>query len=248
MSDVRRQPLLLLVAFTLWLAPSQPALGDRADTKPARVAKAAESARARLGALLKKKDMRFGQPVFLRAFKEEAKLEVWLKPKDRFELLKTYDICAASGELGPKQKVGDEQVPEGFYAFGAGAMNPASKYHLSFNVGYPNAFDKKLGRTGSLIMVHGDCVSIGCMAMTDDGIDEIYTLVDAAHDAGQTSVQIHIFPFRLTEANLKKHQKSEWISFWKNLKEGSDLFEQDHLPPVVGQARGRYTLRSAKVD
>lgn len=247
MSVVRRK-LVLLAAFALWLAPSQPALGDKADAKPARVEKAAENARARLGALLKKKGMRFGQTVYLRAFKEEAQLEVWLKPKDRFELLKTYEICAASGELGPKQKVGDEQVPEGFYAVGPGAMNPASKYHLSFNVGYPNAFDKKLARTGSLIMVHGDCVSIGCMAMTDDGIDEIYTLVDAAHDAGQTSVPIHIFPFRFTEANLKKHQKSEWISFWKNLKEGDDLFEQERLPPTVSHARGRYTFRSAKDD
>lgn len=244
--SVVRSKLILLAAFALWLAPSQPARGDKADAKPARVAKAAENARSRLGSLLKKKGMRFGQTVYLRAFKEEAQLEVWLKPKDRFELLKTYDICAASGELGPKQKVGDEQVPEGFYAFGPGAMNPASNYHLSFNVGYPNAFDKKLGRTGSLIMVHGDCVSIGCMAMTDDGIDEIYTLVDAAHDAGQASVPIHLFPFRMTDANLKRHQRSEWISFWKNLKEGYDLFEQDRLPPVVGHARGRYTLRSAK--
>lgn len=235
-----RKPLVLVLA-ALSFAPSQLA---HAEKKPARVEKAATNARAKLGPLLKKRGRHFGDRVYLRAFKEEAQLEVWLEGEDRFELLKTYDICAASGELGPKQKLGDEQVPEGFYAFGPGAMNPASQYHLAFNVGYPNALDKKLGRTGSLIMVHGDCVSIGCLAMTDDGIDEIYSLVDAAQDAGQKTVAIHIFPFRLSDENLKRHAKSKWIAFWKNLKVGYDLFEADKRPPVVSHARGSYTFKS----
>jgi murein L,D-transpeptidase YafK len=238
-----RSLVLPLCAFLLVSGAERPsAEAAKKVTTPTRVARAAENAKASLAPLLKSKSLRLGDEVFLRAFKEEAELEVWLRHDEKFELLKTYDICAASGELGPKQRVGDEQVPEGFYSVAASAMNPASSYHLSFNVGYPNAYDKKLGRTGSLIMIHGDCVSIGCLAMTDEGIEEIYTLVDAAHRGGQKAVQVQLLPFRLTKKKLAQHKASEWHSFWQNLKEGYDLFEKDRLPPKVSVKDGEYVF------
>ena len=238
-----RSLVLPLCAFLLVSGAERPsAEAAKKAATPTRVARAAENAQAALAPLLKSKSLQLGDEVFLRAFKEEAELEVWLRHEERFELLKTYEICAASGELGPKQRVGDEQVPEGFYSVTASAMNPASSYHLSFNVGYPNAYDKKLGRTGSLIMIHGDCVSIGCLAMTDEGIEEIYTLVDAAHRSGQKAVQVQLLPFRLTKKKLAQHKASEWHSFWQNLKQGYDLFEKHRLPPKVSVRDGQYVF------
>ncbi len=229
----------LALCFSLHADAAPPRSGG---VKSTRVTRAAEKARTRLAQPLSSKGLEFGAPILVRAFKEEAKLELWLEKGERYVLLKSYDICAASGELGPKQKVGDEQVPEGFYAVPAGAMNPASQYHLSFNVGYPNALDKALGRTGSLIMIHGDCVSVGCLAMTDDGIEEIYSLADAAHRAGQEAFQVQIFPFRMTPENMKRHAKSKWIKSWQDLKVGYDHFETKRVPPKVGVKDKRYTF------
>ncbi|MFO0550641.1 MAG: murein L,D-transpeptidase family protein [Polyangiaceae bacterium] len=231
---------LVFAAGITQLSPMSDALGAKND----RAAKAAKRAHEQLDSALEKKKLAFGDEAFIRIFKEEAELEVWLRhdDKDRFSLAKTYPICAYSGSLGPKQKVGDEQAPEGFYAVGKRALNPSSNYHLSFNVGYPNAYDKAKGRTGSLIMVHGDCVSIGCYAMTDAGIDEIYSLVDAALDGGQKFVRVHIFPFRMTAKNVKRHADSEWADFWANLKEGYDLFEKSHVPPDVTVEDGEYAF------
>jgi murein L,D-transpeptidase YafK len=185
-----------------------------------------------------------GAPVFIRIFKEESSLELWLQERSsgKFKLLSQYPICYFSGDLGPKQRTGDGQSPEGFYSVPPGSLNPYSDYHLSFNLGYPNAFDRAKGRTGSALMVHGGCVSIGCYAMTDDGIEEIYTLASAALRDGQSAFQVHIFPFRMTSANLARHRHSEWLDFWSNLKEGYDLFERDQLPPRVTVRGGRYSF------
>ncbi len=238
---------LLSLASPSAAAPT-PEPDQLAKAEPSRVTKAREKAHDRLDALLAKKGLAFGKPVFIRAFKEEAELELWMEDeKGKFVRLKTYAICAASGELGPKQRVGDEQVPEGFYAVGAGAMNPASSYHLSFNIGYPNKLDKKLGRTGSLIMIHGDCVSIGCMAMTDDGIEEIYSLTDAAHTAGQSAVAVHVFPFRMTDKKMAQQKDSPWIEFWQNLKVGYDLFQSEKVPPKVSVKKKAYAFESGAV-
>ncbi len=145
-------------------------------------------------------------PIYLRVFKEELELEVWKARKDgRFVLVKTYPICNWSGALGPKQSVGDRMAPEGFYSLGRGSMNPGSKYHLALNIGYPNALDKALGRTGDFIMVHGNCVSIGCFAMTDGLIEEIYAFAREAIDGGQERVPLHVFPFRMIETNIARH-------------------------------------------
>jgi murein L,D-transpeptidase YafK len=208
-----------------------------------RAARASTKARQRLDSVLAKKGLSMGSPLFLRVFKEEAELEVWLQRGTKYELLKSYAICAYSGDLGPKEKEGDRQSPEGFYAFGRGKLNPGSSYHLSFDIGYPNAFDRAHGRTGSLIMVHGNCVSIGCFAMTDDGIEEIYSLADAAFAKGQKTVPVHVFPFRMTAKNVKKHTGSKWSSFWADLKVGYDAFESKQVPPDVSVSEGRYVIR-----
>lgn len=186
-----------------------------------------------------------GDPVFIRVFKESRELELWLRGGERFTLAKIYPICAYSGGLGPKRREGDRQAPEGFYRVPREALNPNSRFHLSFNLGYPNAYDRAHGRTGSYLMVHGNCVSIGCYAMTDPGIEEIYGLVEAALDRGQPAAPAHLFPFRLTEAALAARGRSPWIGFWRNLKQGYDLFERDRLPPEASVEDGGYAFAPA---
>lgn len=187
--------------------------------------------------------LRPGLPVFMRIFKEERLLELWMQG-DQLEYVhvKSYPICAYSGGLGPKLKEGDRQSPEGFYFVTPAALNPNSSYHLSFNLGFPNAFDRSHGRTGSFLMVHGECVSIGCYAMTNPGIEEIYGLGAKALGAGQAFFRVHAFPFRMTEANMARHAGSKWIDFWRNLREGYDAFEQTRVPPNITAAQRRYVV------
>jgi len=160
---------------------------------------------------------------------------VWGKAptSDQFALLRTFPICAFSAELGPKLREGDRQSPEGFYRVRLGSLNPNSSYHLSFNLGYPNRYDRAHGRTGNYLMVHGNCVSIGCYAMTDAGIDEIYAMVETALNAGQDAVSVHIFPFRMSTANMVRHADNEWAEEWGMLKIGYDLFETTKKVPDV---------------
>ncbi len=182
---------------------------------------------------LTEKNLSRGAPVFIRAFKKERELELFLLDEEtgKFSLFRTYPIVAASGELGPKLAEGDRQVPEGFYFVPPKAMNPNSRFHLSFNIGFPNAYDRAHNRTGSFIMIHGSNVSIGCLAMTDEKIDEIYRLCEAAHDEGQPYFRVHIFPFRMTDENMAEAKDSEWLPFWENLREGYDHFEETGVPP-----------------
>lgn len=189
---------------------------------------------------LKARQLAKGAPVYLRIFKTENQLEVWLRRNGVYELFRSYPICYWSGTLGPKLMEGDGQSPEGFYRVSKRQLNPNSTYHLSFNLGYPNAYDKSQNRTGSYLMVHGACVSIGCYAMTDAGITDIYGLVAAALDAGQKRVQVDVFPFRMTAENMEKHQDSRWIEFWRNLKTGYDAFEKTGEPPTVSVCQGTY--------
>jgi murein L,D-transpeptidase YafK len=166
---------------------------------------------------------------------------VWIKRENTFEQYKTYTICTyGSGELGPKVKRGDGQAPEGFYLVTPKRMNPLSDFHLSFDFGYPNEYDRVHKRTGSALMVHGNCVSIGCYAMTDPVIEEIYALADAALRREQHFFKVHIFPFRITDESMRKHRSSDWIEFWRNLKEGHDYFEKKHIPPNVRVWNQRY--------
>lgn len=183
---------------------------------------------------LAKKGMTPEAPIFVRIFKEESEFEIWKQRDDgRFYHFKTYPICNWSGDVGPKIKQGDRQAPEGFYTIFKGQMNPNSAFHLAFNVGFPNAYDKVNGRTGSALMVHGKCKSAGCYAMTDALIEEIYALAREQFTGGNESFQVHAYPFRMTQANLERHKGSPWEGFWKTLKDGSDYFEATRIPPPV---------------
>ena len=202
----------------------------------------AESQRT-LASRLAVKGLRQGQPVFVRIFKQEAVLELWMRDDKSWRLFQSYPICRFSGELGPKLRQGDRQAPEGFYQVASGQLNPNSRHHLSFNLGFPNAFDRALGRTGSYLMVHGGCSSIGCYAMTDPAVDDIYRLVSAALGNGQASVEVHAFPFRMTEGNMNLHAQSRWIDFWRDLKAGYDLFEGERKLPSVQLVGKRYVVK-----
>jgi murein L,D-transpeptidase YafK len=198
-------------------------------------------------ALMAAKDTGPSSPILIRAFKKEAELEVWKKARNgRFVLLKTYPICRWSGQLGPKMREGDRQTPEGFYAVTPALMNPNSAHYLSFDTGFPNAYDRAQGATGSYLMVHGTCSSRGCFAMTDQAMGEIYALAREAFSGGQKAFQFQAFPFRMTADNLVKHRTSPHIGFWRQLKEGSDRFEALAEEPVVTVAAGRYAFPPAK--
>lgn len=186
-----------------------------------------------------------GEAMMVRIFKQEGVLEVWKRSKGgQYRLLKNYEICAYSGELGPKIKEGDRQSPEGFYNITPGLMNPRSNYYLAFNTGFPNKFDRAWGRTGSNLMVHGDCSSRGCYAMTDEGISEIYALAREAFRGGNSSIQLQIFPFRMSAANLAAHASNANMAFWKNIKEGYDLFELTKTPPAWDVCERQYIFNA----
>jgi murein L,D-transpeptidase YafK len=192
------------------------------------------------------KNMDKESPILARIFKEEAELEIWKQNRDgQFELLKTFPICRWSGDLGPKKKEGDRQAPEGFYTITPGQMNPNSNYYLAFNTGFPNAYDRAMGYTGSELMVHGDCSSRGCYAMTDEQIQEIYALARESFFGGQKSFQLQAYPFRMTALNMAKHRNNPNFAFWKMLKEGYDHFDATHQEPKVAVCDRRYIFDAA---
>lgn len=207
------------------------------------MAKAMKPLSAEMLALIESKGMDKNAPILVRIFKEESELEVWKKNRDgEFALLKTYPICRWSGELGPKIKQGDRQAPEGFYTITPAQMNPRSQYYLSFNLGYPNAFDRAHGRTGSHLMVHGACSSAGCYSMTDEQIAEIYALGREAFFGGQKTFQVQAYPFRMTPLNMARHRNNPHFAFWKMLKVGYDHFEVARAEPKVEVCEKRYVF------
>ena len=209
-------------------------------------AKANKPIPEKLLAEMQKKDMDPQSPILVRLFKQEAELEVWKQDRaGQFTLLKTYPICRWSGDLGPKIREGDRQAPEGFYSITPGQMNPQSSFYLSFNMGYPNAFDKALGRTGSQLMVHGDCSSRGCYAMTDEQMSEIYTLGRESFFGGQRAFQVQAYPFKMTPVNMAKHRSNPNMPFWKMIKEGYDHFEVTRQEPNVEFCENRYVFNPA---
>jgi murein L,D-transpeptidase YafK len=210
-------------------------------------AKANQPVPPKLVAAMAEKDMDLQSPILVRLFKQEAELEVWKQDRSgRFALLKTYPICRWSGDLGPKVREGDRQAPEGFYSISPAQMNPQSAYYLSFNTGYPNAYDKALGHTGSQLMVHGDCSSRGCYAMTDEQIAEIYALGRESFFGGQRAFQLQAYPFRMTPLNMAKHRNNPNMPFWKMIKEGYDHFEVTRLEPKVDFCEKKYVFDAAK--
>lgn len=186
-------------------------------------------------------------PILIRTYKKEAELEIWKKTTTgRFVLLKTFPICRWSGQLGPKAKPGDRQAPEGFYSVGPKQMNPNSTYHLSFDIGFPNAYDKAHGASGAYLMVHGNCSSAGCYAMTDKAIEEVYAIAREAFAGGQQAFQLQAYPFRTTAQNMAKYRSDRNIVFWRQLKAGSDRFEATGEEPVVSVSAGRYVFKPSK--
>jgi murein L,D-transpeptidase YafK len=195
------------------------------------------------------KNMDKESPILARIFKEEAEMEIWKQNRDgQFALLKTYPICRWSGDLGPKKKEGDRQAPEGFYTITPGQMNPNSNYYLAFNTGFPNAYDRAMGYTGSELMVHGDCSSRGCYAMTDEQIQEIYALARESFFGGQKSFQLQAYPFRMTALNMAKHRNNPNFAFWKMLKEGYDHFNATKQEPQVAVCDKHYVFDAAAPD
>ncbi len=195
---------------------------------------------ANLAARLKAHGLSVGAPILIRIFKREFELELWMARDGRYHRFETYPICRWSGRLGPKLATGDHQAPEGFYTVAADQLNPNSRWHRSFNLGFPNGLDLSQGRSGSALMVHGGCSSVGCYAMTNDVMDEIWRLVTAALAQNQKRFQVQVFPFRLSEATLLEHAASSDAQFWRQLQQGSELFEQTLLAPVVTHCGGKY--------
>jgi murein L,D-transpeptidase YafK len=191
---------------------------------------------------LNEKGMTAGSPVMIRIFKAEFELELWLQKEGRFELFATYPICFWSGGLGPKLREGDRQAPEGIYWVGTEQLHLAGRHPRSLDLGYPNALDRAHARTGSYIRVHGGCKSIGCYAMTNPVIEEIFSLSEQALRQGQDRIQVQAFPFRMTEDNLKAVASRPWHGFWQNLKEAYDAFERTRVPPKVAVCDKRYVV------
>lgn len=198
---------------------------------------------AKTRVLMSAKDMAPNAPILVRVFKKESVLEVWKQTRGgTYDLLKSFPICRWSGQLGPKRREGDRQAPEGFYSVGPRQMNPNSQFHLSFDLGFPNAYDRAHGGTGSYLMVHGQCTSAGCYAMTDAQIEEIYALAREAFAGGQRSFQVQAFPFRMTAENMARRRTDPNIAFWRQLKDGYDHFEATRMEPRVTVAAGRYAF------
>ena len=186
-------------------------------------------------------------PMLIRAYKKEAELEVWKRNAEgKYVYLKSFPMCRWSGQLGPKKTEGDRQVPEGFYTITPGQMNPNSHYYLSFNVGYPNAYDRANGASGGSIMVHGICSSAGCFSMTDKQIEEIYALARESFAGGQRAIQMQSYPFHMTAENLAKLRLDPNMPFWRELKKGADYFEVAKTETPVGVCNRHYVFGTPK--
>ena len=196
-------------------------------------------------ALMAQKNMATSAPILIRSYKKESVLEVWKQTREgRYALLKSFPICRWSGQLGPKRRQGDRQSPEGFYSVTPRQMNPNSAYYLSFDTGYPNAYDRAHGASGSALMVHGVCSSAGCYAMTNQQIGEIYALARDALAAGQGAFQMQAYPFRMSAQNMANYRADPNIDFWRQLKEGYDHFEATAQEPRVSVIGARYAFNS----
>ncbi len=218
----------LTVAACAWIAGCDDSYLDQSSARSQQPISSATLAE------MEKLDTTPSSPTVIRTYKKEAELEIWkMKSNGEYALLKTYPMCRWSGQLGPKKREGDMQVPEGFYSIAPGQMNPNSHYYLAFNVGYPNAYDRAYGRTGGNVMVHGVCSSAGCFSMTDEQVADIYAIARDSFRGGQREIQLQSYPFHMTAENMAKFRFDPNIDFWKNLKNGSDHFEVTKAEPSV---------------
>ena len=189
---------------------------------------------------LKEKGVTLAAPILIRIFKAESELEIWKQKGSAFVLFATYPICQWSGSTGPKIRSGDKQAPEGFYTLTYAQLHHVGRWPKSLNLGFPNVFDQSQSRTGSNILVHGGCSSVGCFAMTNPVIDEIHMLASSAMGSGQDHIPVHVFPFRMTDVNMQTQDSSPWTAFWVNLKQGYDAFERTKHLPRVSVCDGKY--------
>lgn len=243
-----------MAAFAILCAPASALVIELTDAAPDRVERQRAWVRgetplpgtpdvATVDARLAARGLAEGNSIFIRIFKAESELEVWLRKDNSFVLFETYPICHWTGTLGPKIREGDKQSPEGFYSITARQGRHRGRWRKAFNLGFPNALDQRLQRTGSYILLHGGCSSAGCFAMTDTVLDEIYALVQSAMAHGQQRVHVHIFPFRMTEPAMARHAGHPASDFWQDLKAGYDAFARVHVPPTVGICNRRYVVR-----
>ncbi|AFH93068.1 TPA: L,D-transpeptidase family protein [Providencia stuartii] len=183
--------------------------------------------------------------IFIQIFKQEGVLELYQKaPNGKYNLSKTYPICKFSGGLGPKKREGDLKSPEGFYQITASQLNPNSRYYRSINLGFPNEYDRAQGYEGNYLMIHGDCVSVGCYAMTDKYMSEIYQTVESAFKSGQSTIDVSIYPFRMTKENMLIHRNSSHYAFWQQLKPAYDYFQDVGKPAQISVTSGKYAVNS----
>jgi murein L,D-transpeptidase YafK len=232
---------LLMAIFALIGAVLSPVSAEVAQTETG-----SGTARSGLEGELAAKGFVLGAPAFIRVFKQSSTLELWLWKNGRFHQFKSYPICKWSGELGPKLAEGDRQSPEGVYFISGRDLIVNARWHRAMNLGFPNSRDKALGLTGSGILIHGKCSSIGCFSLTDPVVEDVYEVIAAALDAGQPRIMVHVFPFPLTRANLARHAGDEWHDFWARLERGHDLFLRDGLPPRTFVCLGEYAFQSRR--
>lgn len=242
--------IILLLGFLL-LSLSTDTF-KKEQLKYPRVREAYQSKEVSILSLLKRKQIDLNKvQIYIRAFKSEQEFEVWGKNSSdqKYQLIKKYDVCRKSGVLGPKREQGDLQVPEGYYHIDR--FNPYSTYHLSLGINYPNKSDRILGVKGKLggdIFIHGECVTIGCLPMTNDLIKEIYIFCVEAKNNGQVTIPVTIFPARLTDEKIANMSKSytddvDKIGLWKDLKKGYDVFNATKQLPSVGfLSSGRHNI------
>lgn len=242
--------LLFAVGAGIVCAPDTPALAAGPDTEMPRMERWRKTPlpgtpdTGRLMSRLFAEQIPLGAPMMIRVFKAEASFEVWMQKGGVYVPFVSYPICYFSGGLGPKLREGDRQAPEGFYGINEELLHHGGRWRRSLNIGYPNAFDRANGRSGSAILVHGGCDSIGCFAMTNAINAELYDLVSAAL-RHQRHVPVHVFPFRMTDEAMAALPAGAWRDFWGDLKLGYDSFERTRLPPHVSVCRKRYHVRDA---
>jgi murein L,D-transpeptidase YafK len=233
----------LTVAACAWIAACDDSYLDQSSARSQQPISSATLAE------MDKIDTTPSSPTLIRTYKKEAELEIWkMKSSGEYALLKTYPMCRWSGQLGPKKREGDMQVPEGFYSIAPGQMNPNSHYYLAFNVGYPNAYDRAYGRSGGNVMVHGVCSSAGCFSMTDEQVADIYAIARDSFRGGQREIQLQSYPFHMTAENMAKFRLDPNIEFWKNLKDGSDHFEVTKAEPSVMVCGKHYVFDATTKD
>ena len=215
------------------------------DKSPSSVAAVKEGL---LAEELASKGLKLGSPVFLRVYKQSSKMELWIAQGPRYALFKTYRICRWSGALGPKMFEGDRQSPEGLYHITSEDLIVNPRWHRAMNINYPNRFDVVNGRGGSGILIHGKCGSVGCFAIQDNNVEEVYNVVRAALHNGQVSIPVLALPFSFAKYAPAVEDTLKLNEFWSDLRRADILFNRDRVPPTAWVCDGRYYFADRRGD